>query len=134
LLCCDSFRQPRDGIASVVYGDVDATGFGDGGIHSTLDRGVVGYVQLKDVYWQRMLFRKGSDFGGILGIAASGVTHCRENGMPFTSQGIGEKSAKAGAGTGDDNHLLGIHDHLSLWRLALLRFRELLFIPKLFTV
>jgi len=29
---------------------------------------------------------------------------------PFTGQGIGEQSAEAGAGTGDENHLLGIHD------------------------
>ena len=100
-------------IAGAVYGDIDATGFCDSGIHSTLDRGVVGYIQLKDVYWQRILFRKGPDFGGILGIAASGVTHCRENGMPFASQGINEQSAEAGAGTGDENHLLGIHDHPS---------------------
>ena len=34
------------------------------------------------------------------------------NGGPFASQGIGEQSAKAGAGTGDENHLLGIHSHL----------------------
>src|SRR6266850_523136 len=38
------------------------------------------------------------------------------NGVPFASQGIGEQSAKTGAGTGDENHLLGIHDHPSLWR------------------
>ena len=40
------------------------------------------------------------------------VTHRRENGVPFTSQGIGEESAEAGAGAGDENHLLGIHERL----------------------
>jgi hypothetical protein len=30
--------------------------------------------------------------------------------FPFTSQGIDEQSAEAGAGTGDENRLLGIHD------------------------
>jgi hypothetical protein len=62
---------------------------------------------------QRILFRQRTDFGGILGIAASGVTHRRENRVSFTSQGIGEQSAEPGAGTGDENHLLGIHDHPS---------------------
>jgi len=33
------------------------------------------------------------------------------NSVPFASQGIGEQSAKAGAGTGDENHLLEIHSH-----------------------
>jgi hypothetical protein len=36
--------------------------------------------------------------------------------LPFTGQGIGEQSAEAGAGAGDENHLLGIHDYPSLWR------------------
>src|SRR6267154_2776887 len=58
------------------------------------------------------LFRKHTDLGSILGVAASGVTHRRKNGVPFPSQSIGEQSAKAGAGTGDENHLLGIHGHL----------------------
>jgi hypothetical protein len=31
--------------------------------------------------------------------------------VSFTSQGIGEQSAEPGAATGDENHLLGIHDH-----------------------
>jgi hypothetical protein len=86
----DSFRQPRDGIAGVVDGNVDATGSADGCIHSPLDRGVVGYIQFKDVNRQRILFRKRTDFFGILGIAASEVTHCRENGMPLASQRFGE--------------------------------------------
>jgi len=50
------------------------------------------------------------DFGGIFGITASGVAHRRENGVPFASQRIGEQSAEASAGTGDENHLLGIHE------------------------
>jgi hypothetical protein len=36
--------------------------------------------------------------------------------MPFTGQGIGEQSAEAGAGAGDENHLFGIDDYPSLWR------------------
>src|SRR5260370_6694975 len=39
--------------------------------------------------------------------------------MAFASQGIGEESAKARAGTCDENHLLGIHDHLSFWRYCM---------------
>ena len=39
-------------------------------------------------------------------MAASGVRHGRESGVPFTCQGIGKRSAEAG----DENHLLGIHD------------------------
>jgi len=30
--------------------------------------------------------------------------------VPFASQRIGEQSAEASAGTGDENHLLGIHE------------------------
>jgi hypothetical protein len=45
--------------------------------------------------------------------------------VPFTPQGIGEQSAEAGAGAGDKNHLLGIHNHSSLWR-----YRELSLMPK----
>src|SRR6266481_8547036 len=48
----DSLCQPREEIAGVVDGDVDATGFGDGGLHSPFDRGVVGHIQLKDGYWK----------------------------------------------------------------------------------
>jgi hypothetical protein len=33
--------------------------------------------------------------------------------VPFTSQSFGEQSAEAGAGAGDENHLLGIHDYFS---------------------
>ena len=45
----DSFLQPREVVAGIVDGDVDAAGFGDGGIHSPLDRGIVGHIHLKDV-------------------------------------------------------------------------------------
>jgi hypothetical protein len=31
--------------------------------------------------------------------------------VPIASQGISEQSPEAGAGAGDENHLLGIHDH-----------------------
>src|SRR6266478_4905655 len=96
-----------------------------GSTDSPLHRGVVGHIQFKDVYWQRLLFRKRTDFGGVLGIAPSGVTHRRENGVPFPSQGIGEQSAEAGAGAGDENHLLGIHNHSSLCR-----YRELGLMPE----
>src|SRR5258708_1069621 len=49
LLGRDSFREPRDRVAGIVDGDVDATGFDDSGIHSPLDRGVISYIQLTDV-------------------------------------------------------------------------------------
>ena len=112
----DRFFQPGEVVAGVVDGYVDAAGFGNGGIHGPSHRGVVGHVQFKDVNGQRILFRERADFGGILGIAACGVTHRRKNGVPFTSQGFREQSAEAGAGTGDENHLLGLHDHPSWWR------------------
>jgi hypothetical protein len=114
LFGCDSFLQPREVVAGVVDGYVDATGFGHSGIHSPLDRGLVGYIQFKDVDWQRILFSQHTDFGGILGVAASGVTHRRENRVPIASQSISEQSPETGAGAGDENHLLGIHDHPSL--------------------
>src|SRR5437879_13182155 len=44
----ERFRQPGDDVAGVVDGDVDAAGFGDGGIHGPLDRGIVGHIHLKD--------------------------------------------------------------------------------------
>jgi hypothetical protein len=121
----DSFRQAREVVAGIVDGNVDATGFGYGGIHSAFDGAIVGYIQVKNVYWKRTLFRKRTDFGGILGITACGVTHRRENGVPFTSQGFGEQSAEAGTGAGDENHLPGIHDYPSLWR-----YREISWMPE----
>ena len=111
----DCFLQPRKVVAGIVDGHVDAAGFGDGGIHGLLHRGVVGYIQFKDVYRQRILLRQRADFRGILGVAASGVTHRRENSVPFASQRFGEQSAKAGAGAGDKNYLLGTHDHPLFW-------------------
>jgi len=106
----DSFPPASRGRAGVVDGYVDAAAFGDGGIHSPPDRGVVGHIQFKDVYWQQILFCKGADFGCILRIAASGIAHRRENDVPFASECFGEQSAKAGTGTGDENYLLGMHD------------------------
>jgi hypothetical protein len=96
-------------VTGIVDGDVDAARFADGGVHCPLDRGVVGRIQFKDMNRQRILFRECTDFGGILGIAPSGITHRRENSVPFTRQSFGEQSAEAGAGTGDGNHFLGIH-------------------------
>jgi hypothetical protein len=48
----DSFLQPREVVSGIVNGDVDAAGFGDGGIRRPLDRGVVSDIQFKDVYRQ----------------------------------------------------------------------------------
>jgi len=78
--------QPREVVAGVVDGHVDATGFGNDGIHGPLDSGVNGHVQFKDVYWQRILFRKHADFGGILGVAAFGIAHRRKNVCPFRAR------------------------------------------------
>ena len=45
-----------------------------------------------------------------LALRPPGSTHRRENGVPLTSQRFGEQPAEAGAGAGNENHLLGIHD------------------------
>jgi hypothetical protein len=34
--------------------------------------------------------------------------------VPFSSQSFGEQSAEAGAGTGDENYLFGIHNFLPI--------------------
>jgi hypothetical protein len=101
----DSFRQPRDSAACVVDGNVDAAGIGDDGIHSSLDRGVVGYIEFENVYW-RILVRQGTDFRGILGIAASRIAHCREDEVPFTRQRFGVVGTT----------WLELMIHASLWR------------------
>ena len=56
-----------------------------------------------------------------LGTAASRVAHCREDGVPFAGKSLGEQSAKAGAGTGDESHLVRTHD---LCLLMACRYRE----------
>jgi len=98
--------QPRDEVAGVVDGDVDATGLGDDGIDSSLDRGVVGHIQFKDVNGQGTPFPQAYGFQRHSWHYGLRVTHRGENGVPFTRQGFGEQSAEASAGASDENHLL----------------------------